>query len=52
MATATDRVIEDALELPTDARIELVDRILVSLNLPTQPDILSRPSYGIRRECC
>ena len=39
MATATDRILEDALELPTDARIELVDRILVSLNLPTQPDI-------------
>lgn len=39
MPTAIDRIVEDALELPVDARIDLVDRILVSLNLPAQPDI-------------
>ena len=39
MPTATDRVIAYALELPADARIGLVDRILDSLNLPTRPDI-------------
>ena len=39
MPTATDRVVENALELPADARISLVDRILASLNLPTRPDI-------------
>ena len=39
MTTALDRVLEDALELPADARIDLVDRILVSLNLPKRPDI-------------
>lgn len=39
MPTAIDRVVEDALELPANVRIDLVDRILVSLNLPTQPDI-------------
>jgi putative addiction module component (TIGR02574 family) len=39
MATATDRVVGEALELPADARISLVDRILASLNLPTQPEI-------------
>ena len=39
MTTAIDKVVEDALELPADARIGLVDRILFSLNLPTQPDI-------------
>ena len=39
MPTATDKVVDDALELPAEARIGLVDRILVSLNLPTQPDI-------------
>jgi putative addiction module component (TIGR02574 family) len=39
MPTATDKVVEDALELPADARIGLVDRILASLNLPTRPDI-------------
>jgi putative addiction module component (TIGR02574 family) len=39
MPTATDRVVYEALELPADARIGLVDRILASLNLPTQPEI-------------
>jgi len=39
MPTATDKVVDEALELPAEARIGLVDRILVSLNLPTQPDI-------------
>ena len=39
MPTATDRVVENALELPADARIGLVGRILANLNLPTCPDI-------------
>ena len=39
MSTATDRVVDEALDLPADARISLVDRILASLNLPTQPEI-------------
>jgi len=39
MRTAIDRVVDEALELPADARIGLVDRILASLNLPTRPDI-------------
>lgn len=39
MRTAADRVVDEALELPADARIGLVDRILASLNLPTRPEI-------------
>jgi putative addiction module component (TIGR02574 family) len=39
MPTAIDRVVDEALELPADARIGLVDRILASLNLPTRPEI-------------
>jgi putative addiction module component (TIGR02574 family) len=39
MTTAIDRVVENALELPADARIGLVDRILASLNLPARSDI-------------
>jgi putative addiction module component (TIGR02574 family) len=39
MLTATDRVVSEALELPAEARISLVERILASLNLPTQPDV-------------
>ncbi len=39
MSTAADRVVAEALDLPADARIGLVNRILASLNLPTRPDI-------------
>ena len=39
MPTAIDRVVDEALELPADERIGLVDRILARLNLPTHPDI-------------
>jgi putative addiction module component (TIGR02574 family) len=39
MQTAADRVSEEAMALPADARIVLVDKILASLNLPSQPDI-------------
>ena len=39
MPTAADKILDEALELPADARIGLVDRILASLNLPTQPEI-------------
>ena len=39
MPTAADKVVDEALELPADARIGLVERILESLNLPTQPEI-------------
>lgn len=39
MATAADKVIDEALSLPADARIGLVEKLLVSLNLPTQPEI-------------
>ena len=39
MSTATDRVVDEAFELPAEARIGLVDQLLTSLNLPTRPDI-------------
>ena len=39
MPTAADRVVDQALDLPADARIGLIDRILASLNLPIRPDI-------------
>lgn len=34
-----ERVIEEALSLPADVRIALVDKLLGSLNLPTDEDI-------------
>jgi putative addiction module component (TIGR02574 family) len=39
MATLAAKVLDDVLSLPSDARIGLVDSILSSLNLPTQPAI-------------
>lgn len=39
MSTAADKVVDEALSLPADARIGLVDRVLASLNLPIRPDI-------------
>ncbi len=39
MNTAAEKILHEALQLPADIRIGLVDRILVSLNLPTKPEI-------------
>lgn len=39
MSAVKDRVTEDALSLPADARLRLVDRLLTSLNLPIHEDV-------------
>lgn len=39
MSSVADRIMEEALSLPADMRIDLVDKLLTSLNLPTQDDI-------------
>lgn len=39
MATTVDKICNEALFLPADARIGLIERLLVSLNLPVQADI-------------
>jgi len=39
MATTNDRVIEEALSLPADARLNLIEKLLMSLNLPTDEEI-------------
>jgi putative addiction module component (TIGR02574 family) len=39
MPTVADRVVDEVLELPSEVRVSLVNRILTSLNLPTQPEI-------------
>jgi len=36
---ANDRVVEEALSLPADVRIALVEKLLRSLNLPVDEDI-------------
>ncbi|MGB7510376.1 MAG: addiction module protein [Pelodictyon phaeoclathratiforme] len=35
----TDKVYEQALELPTVDRLILIDKLLHSTNLPTQPEV-------------
>jgi putative addiction module component (TIGR02574 family) len=39
MPTVTKKIIDDVLLLPTDARVSLVEQLLTSLNLPTQPEV-------------
>lgn len=39
MATTNDRVIEDALSLPANVRLSLVEKLLMSLNLPIDEEI-------------
>ena len=39
MPVVAKRVLDEALQLPADARVNLVEHLLTSLNLPTQPEI-------------
>ncbi len=39
MATTNDRVIEEALSLPADSRLSLIEKLLTSLNLPIDQEI-------------
>jgi len=39
MGTTSHRVIEEALSLPADIRLSLVEKLLTSLNLPTDEEI-------------
>jgi putative addiction module component (TIGR02574 family) len=39
MPATRDRVTEDALSLPADARLKLIETLLTSLNLPAGEDV-------------
>jgi putative addiction module component (TIGR02574 family) len=39
MPIVAKKIIDDVLLLPTDARVSLVEQLLTSLNLPTQPEV-------------
>ena len=39
MSTVSDKVLDEALALPAEARLGLVEKLLVSLNLPMQAEV-------------
>jgi putative addiction module component (TIGR02574 family) len=39
MPVVAKKVFEEALSLPAEARVSLVEKLLTSLNSPTQPEI-------------
>lgn len=39
MPVVAKKVFDEALSLPAEARVSLVEKLLNSLNLPTQPEI-------------
>ena len=39
MSTMANKVFEEALSLPSDERVNLVEKLLMSLNLPIQAEI-------------
>ena len=39
MPVVAKKVIDEVLLLPADARVSLVEQLLTSLNLPTQPEV-------------
>jgi putative addiction module component (TIGR02574 family) len=39
MPVVAKKILDKVLQLPADARVNLVEQLLTSLNLPTQPEI-------------
>ena len=39
MATMTEKIFDEALSLPADARLNLVEKLLTSLNMPIDKEI-------------
>jgi putative addiction module component (TIGR02574 family) len=39
MMAVAKKVFDEALSLPAETRVSLVEKLLISLNLPTQPEI-------------
>ena len=39
MTAMTEKLLDEVLDLPADERLSLVDRLIASLNLPTQAEI-------------
>jgi len=51
MAVIADKIFNEALSLPSDARMSLVEKLLASLNLPTHAEFDRAVGY-YDLQCC
>jgi putative addiction module component (TIGR02574 family) len=51
MVELAEKIYEQALDLPIDDRLILIDKLLISTNLPTQNDINQAWSKEVERRC-
>jgi putative addiction module component (TIGR02574 family) len=51
MVELAKKIYEQALDLPIDDRLILIDKLLISTNLPTQNDIDQAWSKEVERRC-
>ncbi len=49
MTTTLEKIYEQALELPVEDRMELIDKLLISENLPAQQEINKAWSKEVER---
>ena len=51
MSGLAEKIYEEALNLPIDDRLSLIDKLMGSANLPTQKDIDQAWSKEVERRC-
>ncbi len=51
MEGLSEKIYEQAINLPVDERLILIDKLLISTNLPTQKDIDDAWSAEVERRC-
>ena len=51
MEELSEKIYEQAINLPIDERLILIDKLLISINLPTQKDIDQAWSVEVEGRC-
>ncbi len=51
MTDLAEKLFEQALDLPIDDRLMLIDKLIISTNLPTQNDIDQAWAKEVERRC-
>ena len=51
MSELAEKIYKQALDLPIDDRLSLIDKLLISTNLPAQSDIDQAWSEEVERRC-